>query len=486
MEQIVTRGISLRLLLWLALACLSGSAACVREAPPILDRVAYGPSAADTARLQQIGTHAFLEEQLHPERIDDSAFEARLAGMPTLSLSVGDVARLYGSGGMNMPGVPLAELTDAKLLRSIYSRRQLEAVLTDFWVNHFQVRDSGLTLGAYERDAIRPHVLGRFEDMLIAVARSPAMEIFLDTIMNVRDGVVGEGVEHGTNENYARELLELHTVGVDGGYTQQDVTEVARCFTGWNVDWNLPGGFEYIDYLHDQGPKQVMGLVLPAGGGEQDGLRVLRYLASHPATARHIATKLVKRFVDETPPPALVDAAAATFLSTGGDLRAVTKTILESTEMRRASRDRTKVKRPLVLVASTVRALDLEVQADLGRYRDFLALLGEYPYAASDPRGYPEDSKLWLAPGSLLGRLQFVQLAIYQAQAQGRGFGVSGTEPSSELVRRLVAHFGMRALPASASAPIETYAEQLFGQPPATRIVETAGLVLSTTRFLTH
>jgi len=482
----VTRGGSIRAVLWLALACLSTQAACVKEGRWLLDRIAYGPTPAEAARVRALGADAYIDEQLHPERIDDAAFEARIAHLETLSMSIGEVAQRYGSGGMDMPGVPLGELVDAKILRAVYSKRQLEAVLTDFWVNHFHVRDSGLTIGAYERDAIRPHVLGRFEDMLLAAARSPAMAIFLDTIMNVRDGVNGDGIERGINENYARELLELHTVGIDGGYTQEDIVEVARCFTGWNVDWNAPDGFEYIDYLHDQGAKQVMDLVLPAGGGEQDGRRVLSYLASHPQTARTIATKLVRRFVADDPPPALVDAVAQTFLATGGDLRAVTEQVIASREMRRAALDRSKMKRPFVLVASTARALGVDASAEIGRMRDTLALLGEYPYAANDPRGYPEDSQRWVAPGSLLGRLQFVQTAANRAAAAGVDLGVTGTEASNELVRRLAERLGLRHLPAAEAAPIEAYAERLLGFPPETRRSETVGLVLSSSRFLTH
>lgn len=486
----MTRGQSLRIAVGIALAALSASAACIpsafREGRPLLDRIAYGPNAADSARMQAIGPDAFLEEQLHPERIDDAAFESRLAGLTTLGLSVGDISRLYGEGSAGMPHVPSAELVDAKILRSFYSRRQLEAVLIDFWMNHFQVRDSGLTIGPFERDAIRPHVLGRFEDMLVAVARSPAMEIFLDTVLNVRDGILADGVEKGINENYARELLELHTVGTGASYTQQDVTELARCFTGWSVDWSTPDGFLYVDHLHDPGAKQVLGLTLAAGGGESDGRRVLAYLAVHPMTARRIATKLVTRFVDEEPPPALVDAATATFLATDGDLREVLRTILASHEMRHASRVHGKVKRPLVLVASTVRALGLEVQADLGRYRDFLGLLGEYPYAASDPRGYPEQSDHWIAPGSMLGRLQFVESTVFHAGAAGLDFGVTGAEPSGELVRALARSFRLRGMSAAALQSVEAYADHLATQPPGNRKAEVAGLLLSSTRFLTH
>lgn len=484
MRSAVTRRTRRSCTLALALA-LAALGACVprgwREGRPLLHRITYGPNAADTARILDIGVVDFLEEQLHPERIDDAAFEARLAGHATLGLPVGQVVATYGATGSDMPEVPLLELVDQKILRAAYSKRQLEALLIDFWMNHFHVRDSGLTLGAFERDAIRPNVLGRFEDLLTAVARSPAMAIYLDNVMNVRDGAMMGGVLRGTNENYARELLELHTVGSDAGYDQQDVIDLARCFTGWSIDWNAPDGFVYVDALHDDGPKNVMGLVLPAGGGESDGRRALAYLASHPSTARRIVTKLVRRFVDESPPPALVDAATATYTATNGDLRKVLREILDSGEMRRAAGSRGKVKRPLVLVASAIRALGLEVQDELDRYRDFLLILGEYPYAATDPRGYPEDGAHWVAPGSLLARLQFLHQL---AQSDGIDLGATGGESPAALVDLVAQRLGLRALTAAERAPIETYAALPFS--PAARVGETAAMLLSTTRFQKH
>ena len=467
----------------LALAGLLVIAGCGR---PLLERIAYGPNAADSARMLEIGPDAYIEEQLHPERIDDAAFEARLVGRTTLELPAGTVVRTYGATGSDMPEVPLLEVVDAKILRAAYSKRQLEALLTEFWVNHFHVRDSGLTLGAFEHETIRPNVLGRFEDLLRAVARSPAMAIYLDNVMNVRDGVVMDGVVRGTNENYARELLELHTVGVDAGYDQQDVIDLARCFTGWSIDWDAPDGFVYVDQLHDKGAKNVMGLVLAAGGGESDGRSAIAYLASHPSTARHIATKLVRRFVDEDAPAALVDAVTDTYLATDGDLREVMRTILDSAEIQRGARSRSKVKRPLVLVASTIRALGLDVQDDLARYRDFLLMLGEYPYAATDPRGYPENSAHWVAPDTLLVRLEFIRSTILRAQSAGIGFDADGSETSAELVTRLSQRLGLRALSKAERAPIETFAESMLPASHAVRVGEVASVLLSTTRFLKH
>lgn len=478
---------------WLAALSLGTSlalsAACIttptRDPRAVLERIAYGASPDDVDRVRALGAEAFIEEQLDPASIDDSAFEARLAGYPTLAMSLPAVVQTYGNGGSNMPGVPMMELVDAKILRSVYSKRQLEAVLTDLWINHFHVRDSGITVGSFERDSIRPFVLGRFEDMLVAVSRSPAMAIFLNNVLNVREGLVVDGVEKGINENFARELLELHTVGVKAGYTQADVIDLARVFTGWNVDWATPDGFTYIDWLHDKGSKRMMGLTIPAGGGEEEGRAALAYLARHPSTAARVASKLVRRFVDEKAPAALVQAATDTYLQTDGDLREVMRTILLSDAfLMRAPR--TKVKRPLVLVASTLRALRMDIQGDIPRYRDHLALLGESPYAATDPRGYSEDSAHWLAPGALLNRLQFLQATAQRAQDGGVDFEVTGFETSPELVTKLAARFAVRGLSRGSAGPIEHYGDQLVAFSGSRRSVEVAGLVLSSPEFLFH
>jgi uncharacterized protein (DUF1800 family) len=471
------------------MASLALSAACIapatRDPRAVLERIAYGASPDDVARVRVLGADAFIEEQLDPGSIDDAVFEARLAGYPTLAMSLPAVVQSYGDSGPNSPSIPMTELVEAKILRAVYSKRQLEAILTDLWINHFHVRDNGVTLGSYERDAIRPHVLGRFEDLLVAVARAPAMAVFLDNVSNMRDGVVMNGVEKGINENFARELLELHTVGVETGYTQQDVVDLARIFTGWSVDWTRSDGFTYRDPLHDKGAKRVMGLTIAAGGGEEEGRAALAYLAAHPKTAERVARKLVRRFVDESEPGALVQAAIDTYRQTGGDLREVMRTILLSDAfINRAPR--TKVKRPLVLVASALRALRMEIQGDVARYHEQLALLGEAPYAAIDPRGYADDSGHWLAPGTLLNRLQFMQVTAQRAQDDGVDFEVTGSEASPDLVAKLAARLVVRGFSRGSAGPIERFADMLLPSSPALRTLEVVGLVLSSPEFQFH
>ncbi len=245
---------------------------------------------------------------------------------------------------MNGPQqIVYSDLTDAKLLRAVYSSKQLEEVLTDFWFNHFNVYfDKGADrylVTSFERDAIRPNVLGKFHDLLLATAESSAMLFYLDNWESVganseqMQNFRGKGIKRGLNENYGRELMELHTLGVDGGYTQKDVTEVSRCFTGWSIHNPQRGGqFEFQPRLHDNGEKIVLGVKIPAGGGMEDGLKVLDMLSKSPATAHFISKQLAIRFVSDNPPPALIDSMAKTFLSTDGDLREVMRAMLTSPE----------------------------------------------------------------------------------------------------------------------------------------------------------
>jgi len=304
------------------------------------------------------------------------------------------------------------DLMEGKLLRAIYSSHQLEEVLTDFWYNHFNVFiDKGADrylVTAYERDVIRPRVLGKFRDLLEATAKSPAMLFYLDNWESVGPpkGKPGARPRRGLNENYGRELLELHTLGVDGGYTQKDVTEVARCFTGWSINRpQLGGGFRFNENAHDAGEKTVLGEKIHAGGIE-DGERVLDLLARYPPTARFISRKLAMRFVADDPPASLVDRMAETFRKTDGDLRAVMKTMIESKEFWSVGAFHTKMKSPLELVASAVRAGNGDV--DYARsLADQVAQMGEPLYRKLEPTGYSNSGKEWLNSAGLVTRMNF-------------------------------------------------------------------------------
>jgi len=312
------------------------------------------------------------------------------------------------------------DLTESKVLRAVYSNRQLEEVLDDFWFNHFNVfldkgADRFLTT-EYEREAIRPHVLGKFRDLLEATAKSPAMLFYLDNWQSVGPNAPqprGPNAQRrGLNENYGRELLELHTLGVDGGYSQKDVTEVARCFTGWTIlQPQRAGTFQFAPRLHDNGEKEVLGVKIAAGGGMQDGEKVLDIVARHPSTAHFISRKLAQRFVADDPPAALVDRMAQTFLKTDGDIRAVLGTMLDSREFWSEGAFRGKMKSPFEMVVSAVRTTDANVDYAAALVNQ-VAQLGEPLYRKLEPTGYSNSSQEWMNSAGLMARMNFaLQLA---------------------------------------------------------------------------
>lgn len=348
---------------------------------------------------------------------------------------------------MNTPQQVVAyDLSSAKLVRAVYSNRQLAEELDDFWFNHFNVfYNKGadrIMIPEYEREAIRPHVLGKFRDLLEATAKSPAMLFYLDNFQSVGvDSVANTRArkKRGLNENYGRELMELHTLGVDGGYTQKDVIEVARCFTGWTIRRpGQGGGFFYNDRMHDKGAKVVLGVTIPAGGGIEDGEKVLDILAFSPATAHHISLELAQRFVADNPPPQLVDHMAATFLKTGGDIREVMRAMLNSREFWSQGAYQAKVKTPLEMVASAVRALDANVD-DAFALSNQVGQLGEPLYRKQEPTGYANVNSEWVNSAALLARMNF---ALNLAQNRVPGVRVdASTLPAdpSGIARRLVA-----------------------------------------------
>lgn len=415
-----------------------------------LNRLSYGPRPGDVERVRQMGLARWIERQLEPGRIPDDRVEVALQAFPTLTMPVPELVRAYPepdqkvlaklrSGQMSQeemramappekrPFRIAAELQAAKLTRAVLSERQLEEVMTDFWFNHFNVdaRKGAVKwmIADYERTAIRPHALGKFRDLLLATAHHPAMLFYLDNWMSTKADLVpvfgpNRGRRLGLNENYAREIMELHTLGVDGGYTQEDVIEVARAFTGWTIDRPREHGtFRFLPVAHDNGAKRVLGHVLPAYGGEQDGVKVIDILSRHPSTAKFVATKLARRFVSDEPPPALVERAAKTFRDTDGDIRMVVVTIITSPEFFSAGAYRAKIKTPLEIVASSVRAVDGDVQAPGApgsqQPGGGLALaqhvnkLGEPLYQQQPPTGYPDVAEAWVNTGSLLNRMNF-------------------------------------------------------------------------------
>jgi uncharacterized protein (DUF1800 family) len=382
------------------------------------------------------------------------------------------------------------DLSEGKLARAIFSNRQLEEELADFWYNHFNVfLDKGadrFLVPTYERDAIRPHLLGHFRDLLEATAQSPAMLFYLDNWESVgpntqRRPANSKQAARGLNENYARELMELHTLGVDGGYTQKDVTEVARCFTGWTIRAPREGGdFFFNDKVHDKGEKIVLGVRIPAGGGKDDGEKVLDILARHPSTAHFISRELAQRFVADDPPPELLEKMAKTFHDTTGDLRAVMKTMLTSNEFFSQGAYRAKVKTPFEMIVSAVRATGAQVDTAFPLANQ-IAQLGEPLYRKLEPTGYSSANAEWVNSGALLGRMNFA-LALVQNRVPGVKVDASkfGGEPG-QVARQVLFR---DATPETRAAIDKALADQQAkkpGAPPNPAMV--AGLVIGSPDF---
>ena len=504
-----------------------------------LNRLAYGPRPGDVDRVKQMGLAKWIDQQLHPESIDDSALNARLANFPTLSMSSGklltefprpqvaakregvtlpeyqkeqqarvmmaqvgaaeglpsndesgdakapaaangdeqqqaepqampsqddgrrDTATfpkgvkagkkegLFGEKMMDYPAMYtpqriVAELSMAKVDRAVYSERQLYEQMVDFWFNHFNVfAGKGLDrwmLTSYERDAIRPHAMGKFRDLLEATAKSPAMLFYLDNWQSVdpaawarlqeereqralrprRFAVYGglppgpppnpnaknKKQDRGLNENYGREIMELHTLGVDGGYTQKDVTEVSRSFTGWTIRTPQQNPeFWFNDRLHDDKPKMVLGHKINAGG-MKDGEEVIDILSRDPHTAHHLSLEIARHFVSDNPPDALVERMSQTYLATDGDIRAVLHTMIYSPEFWSHDVYRAKIKTPLELVASAARAVNADVSVPLPMVQ-WTSRIGEPLYQCQPPTGYSDKAADWVNTGALLNRLNY-------------------------------------------------------------------------------
>jgi len=549
-----------------------------------MNRLAYGPRPGDIERIKQMGLAKWIDRQLNPNSIDDSAIETRLDVYPTLKMSTaqlladyprpkqeakvqnrnqnqrsGDAAasviaedtRANQSGNAastnqgdaaqqaaqaadaainsmgaemdasapspqssNVPDSTMAasnadtpspmkmdpptrgvrrdalgqdpnvvpraisdaskrparvveELAMAKTLRAIYSERQLQQVMDDFWFNHFNVYagkgEVRWYLTSYERDVIRPHAFGKFPDLVTATAKSPAMLFYLDNFLSADPNAAqrlaqeramrqqvrrypygypprrpqqqgqNKRQERGLNENYGRELMELHTLGVDGGYTQKDVTEVARCFTGWTIEKPREiAQFKFDERLHDPKPKVVLGKKIHAGG-MKDGEEVIALLAKNPNTARFISTKLARRFVSDTPPPALVDRMAKTFEKSDGDIREVMRTMIYSPEFWTRDAYRAKVKTPYELVVSSVRALGTDVDTPMPLV-GWVGRIGEPLYQCQPPTGYSDKAETWVNTGALLNRLNF-SLALAGNKVRGSRSDVAallGTDATSE------------------------------------------------------
>ena len=431
-----------------------------------LNRLTFGPRPGDAQKVRAMGVDKWIDLQLNPSRIDNTPFEQFASRYDILNQDQSQLLQQYADAqrqrrlvrrdkadsaqisrddSMAVRQLGLArrqfmgQLQSERVARAMASNRQLEEVMTDFWLNHFNVYAAKgppepYYLVQYERDVIRPNALGKFRDLLESVAKSPAMLFYLDNARSMADSTrprlaraprngafpgdaaarIAAGMPRGAErrnggliENYGRELLELHTVGVDGGYAQQDVINVARAFTGWTIKPPVTGGgFVFRPEMHDAGEKIVLGHRLPAGRGIADGEDVLDIISRSPATARFIATKLARRFVADDPPQSLIDDAAAVFLKTDGDIRQVVRTIVTSNEFHSQQAFRSKVKSPFEVVVSAMRALNAQPDST-PRTAQAVAYLGEPLFGHQAPNGYPETGDAWMNTGAILNRINF-------------------------------------------------------------------------------
>lgn len=413
-----------------------GVAANAEIAPEfhLLSRASYGVWPGDLDRVRAMTAEAWIEEQLAPEKIDDVLCDLRARRFETLHHDPGTCYEYKKT-------VLREEITRHTLLRAVYSRRQLFEVMVGFWTDHLNINlekgDSIYLKPADDRAVIRVHALGKFRDIIRASAVSPAMLVYLDGKENKKSSP-----DDIPNENYARELLELHTLGVNGGYAQSDVYDVARCLTGWRLRTGWRKGAVYFDpSLHDDGEKMALGYRIPAGGGAADLDRVVEVVCNHPSTARHIATKLSRKFVSENPPAALIDRVAKVFADSDGDIKAMLREVLHSGEFKAAHG--VKFKRPFHFIANCLRATAADTHAHKPLI-EYLLRMGQAPFQHPTPDGYPDEAAPWL--GTLLWRWNFAlglganRIPSVNVEVRRLATAIGGWSPA-----RLLPHFIGRA-----------------------------------------
>ncbi|HZI62953.1 MAG TPA: DUF1800 domain-containing protein [Pyrinomonadaceae bacterium] len=523
----------------------------------VLNRLGFGPRPGDVERIKSIGLENYINQQLAPERIADTLAESKTQDLSALKMSTAElyekypqpgqlirrmqdrgmlpkelsdakgdqknpqenpeyrklIQEFYKENGLEQPQRIIAQLQASRILRAVYSERQLQEVMVDFWTNHFNIffgkgADRWL-LPAYDRDTIRPHAMGKFSTLLQATAQSPAMLFYLDNFQSVSPNANGGRAQEmmmnaqqrprrGINENYARELMELHTLGVDGGYTQKDVTEVARCFTGWTI-FQPRGGAAAVNALrgeeartrrpagsfffnmraHDDGEKVVLGNKIPAGGGFNDGLKVLDILARHPSTAKFIATKLVRHFVSDNPPPALVNRVATVFTKSDGDIRETLRAIFFSSEFYSPEAHRAKVKRPFELAVSAIRVLGADTNGGPGTHQ-WIARMGEPLYGFQTPNGYSDAAESWVNTGGLLERMNF-GVALAGNRVQGTKVDLAQVVKQNTDKNRMVDESLRMILAGEVSAA--TRDSLMKKVDPADPVMKVVGLILGTPEF---
>ena len=416
--------------IWLGLANVSKAESVNPKVVHLLNRLTLGIRPGEIDRVQKLGIDKFIQQQLNPDSIPESPIlTERLDKLDTINLSPVELFQRYNPNRQvdgQKPAIEVKKVQqqqarqvtnqaiEARLWRSIYTERQLEAVMVDFWYNHFNVyADKGidrLWVGAYEQQAIRPYALGKFSDLLGATARHPAMLFYLDNWQNSKPNINKKGKNRGLNENYARELMELHTLGVDGGYKQDDVITLAKIFTGWGFKQpgqKIPDGysFQFNRDRHDFSNKVFLDRQI-IGSGIGEGEQALDLLSRHPSTARQIGFKLAQYFVNDNPPKSLVDRLSKRFLATDGDIKLVLDTLFHSPEFWNAKYYGTKFKTPYQYVVSSIRSTGIELN-NVKPLNDFLKQQGMPIYGCQTPNGYKNTQEAWLNPDSMTRRINY-------------------------------------------------------------------------------
>ena len=451
----------------------------------VLNRLSFGPRPGDIETVKSQGIEAYIQSQLKPNSIaQPQSLSEQLARLETLQMSPVQLIRDYRQrprqnqqqqqltpemlmAARQKSRQILQQAIQGRLLNAVESPRQLQEVMVDFWYSHFNVFSrKGLDrflVGSYEQQAIRPSTLGKFRTLLESTAQHPAMLFYLDNWQNTAPNSPGaKGRYKGLNENYARELMELHTLGVNGGYSQQDVITLARILTGWGFPRPrqgaaTPSGFYFDASRHDSSDKVFLGQTIK-GGGIEEGEQALDILARHPATARHISYKLAQYFVADEPPASLVDQLTKRFLDTDGDISAVLNTLFHSSEFLNPKYYNAKFKTPYQYVISAIRSTDTKVQ-NFRPVFDFLTQMGMPPYGCQTPDGYKNTEEAWLNPDSLLRRINFTT-----ALASGR-FSGGSTVDAQQLGKTLGNNFSSKTMQVIEANSEKMKATLMLGSP---------------------
>ncbi|MFK7805953.1 MAG: DUF1800 domain-containing protein [Anaerolineae bacterium] len=407
----------------------------------LLQRATWGITPDMLTYAQSIGREAWLDEQLNPDQIDNSTLDQAMRLQPVWSMTRRE---LYDAFSGNDYEIAM-RIRQGVFTQAVYSDQQLLERVIDFWRDHFNISDEtdyNAELLLFERNVLRKHALGKFKDILIASARHPAMLVYLDNAVSEKEA---------PNENYARELLELHTLGVDGAYTEEDIREVARALTGWTTHPGTKDGFYFDLDRHDTDSKFILGKSFPAGRGIEDGLHVLSLVARHPNTARFVTTKLCRRFVSDQPPVSLINSATQVWQSTGGDIKEVLRHILLSAEFQQSAGE--KYMRPFEYAVAIFRATQNDV-TNWYSIEEMLAQLGHYPHGWHPPNGYPDVAGAWINTGGLLNRWNSAMHITHVAH--------ENVNDSWGIISRIHQHIGE---PQTAGELVDQIATRLWGAP---------------------